>query len=243
MIDLYLVGGYVRDRYLGVTSHDVDFAVVAEGYFEMRNWLVYNNFQIFVENPQYLTIRAHFPKNGFKFAGEDFSKVTADFVLCRKDGSYYDGRRPDEVWGGSLMDDLARRDFTMNAMAIGSYGQLIDPFSGMIDLEHKILRCVGYAEERISEDALRAMRALRFSLTKGMQIDLDIFGVLQSDWLPPLMRKVSAERRVDELMRMGKYDTEHTIRILAGLTPDLRHAILADNISLIPSLKEFKNHG
>ncbi len=103
MVKIYLVGGSIRDQLLGLKSKDLDYAVEAGSYEEMRDYIKENG-KIFLETPEYLTIRAHL-KNG----------EPADFVLCRKDGEYSDGRRPDKVTPGTLYDDLARRDFTVNA--------------------------------------------------------------------------------------------------------------------------------
>src|SRR4051812_36297006 len=110
-VHLYEVGGHVRDSLLGIKSKDIDFAVEAESFMELFNWLNAQKFDIFLITEEYGTIRARFPK-GHVNAG-----LTADFVLCRKDGNYSDGRRPDSVSPGTIFDDLARRDFTVNAMA------------------------------------------------------------------------------------------------------------------------------
>ena len=108
---IYQVGGSLRDECLGRPCKDFDFSVEAPSYEAMREHLVQDGYTIFLEKPEYLTIRARFPK------GHPQERVCADFVLCRKDGFYSDGRRPDTVEPGTIYDDLARRDFTMNAMA------------------------------------------------------------------------------------------------------------------------------
>src|SRR5689334_19330699 len=99
-VKLYKVGGYVRDQVLGLKSKDIDYAVEAESYDAMKNHLIEKGAKIYLEQPQYFTIRG-------KLNDED-----ADFVLCRKEGKYSDGRRPDTVEIGTIYDDLARRDFT-----------------------------------------------------------------------------------------------------------------------------------
>lgn len=239
--DLFQVGGAVRDRALGLDSKDIDFVAVAPpgNYrdalvaFEMlEEELTEEGFNIYLSKPEYLTIRAKFPADHVH-AGTD-----ADIVLARKEGPYSDGRRPDYVWPGSLMDDLLRRDFTVNAMALDLDGTLIDPFSGRIDLMRKTLRCVGSAEERLTEDALRALRAIRFRITKGFQWDFELRNALTSLWLPPLLSSVSAERRREELDRCFKHDTLMTLEILSHeVTPEFIEAIFADGLRLMPTMK------
>ena len=153
----YEVGGAVRDEILNLPTNDLDYAVEAESYEAMREAVLERGGEIFLESPEYLTIRAKVPGIG-----------PADFVLCRKDGAYSDGRHPDRVEPGTLLDDLARRDFTMNAMAVDiENGKLYDPHDGRKDMEAETIRCVGVAEERFEEDALRILRAIRFAITKG----------------------------------------------------------------------------
>jgi len=106
MIKLFEVGGHVRDGLLGIKSKDIDMAVEAPSWEAMREFVKHNTKKIFLEKEEFLTIRA---------MGHD--GLPKDFVLCRKDGAYSDGRRPDTVEAGTIFDDLARRDFTVNAIA------------------------------------------------------------------------------------------------------------------------------
>jgi tRNA nucleotidyltransferase/poly(A) polymerase len=238
-VTLYEVGGCVRDELLGVKSKDIDYTAVVTGdvehpYAHLRRYLVDQGFTIFVETPQYLTIRAQFPKlNGQKRA------VTADFVLARKDGEYTDGRRPDTVEAGTLFDDLKRRDFTVNAIAKDhELGLYIDPFGGQEDLKAGVLRCVGSAEDRLREDALRALRALRFAVTKGFVLDPELWIAMRSEWLPLLVAKVSAERRREELSKAFRHDTLETLFCLGQLPSDLKEAIFAGGLRLDATLKD-----
>jgi len=203
MTKFYLVGGYVRDKLLGVESNDKDYSVEAESYDVMRQAILDRGGEIFLENPEYFTIRANVPNMG-----------ACDYVLCRKDGAYTDGRRPDEVEHGTLHDDLARRDFTVNAMAFDEYANLIDPFDGKKDLENKVLRTVGDAEDRFSEDALRMLRAIRFSITKGLKMDRKILCCLMDPYFVNMLKCVSVERVRDELFKCFKYDTITTMQML-----------------------------
>ena len=203
-VKFYRVGGCVRDQMLGVKSKDIDYAVEAPSYKAMLQEIVNRKGEVFLEKPEYLTVRAKVPKLG-----------ACDFVLCRKDGAYYDGRRPDTVEPGTLHDDLSRRDFTVNAMAISEDGRLIDPFGGSEDLEYRELVCVGSAMERFGEDQLRMLRAIRFSVTKGMGLSPEIEEALFNPELRDgLVNNVSEERVYEELMKAFRHNTLETLQIL-----------------------------
>lgn len=197
----WLVGGAVRDIAMGLTPKDLDFVAEAESLDAMREAILAAGGEIFLEQPEHFTIRAK------------VGNAAADFVLARKDGVYSDGRRPDSVEPGTLDDDLARRDFTVNAMAIpvvlgdrllaevklGSLPKPYDPYGGEVDLRARRLRAVGNAEERLAEDPLRALRAIRFFLTKGLNPDQDLWFAL-SDF-GSYLKGVSAERIREEIDR------------------------------------------
>lgn len=237
-VEMFEVGGCVRDELLGLPTKDIDYTVVASGgWNEMYSYLTLAGFDIFVESPQYLTIRARFPRDVTVSNGREVKGLTADFVLARREGQYTDGRRPDEVEPGTLADDLARRDFTVNAMAKDHNGEIIDLFGGYLDLEARLLRCVGTPEERFTEDALRALRALRFAITKGMSLDESVADALRSEWLPPLLVNVSTERKREELLRAFKHDTLATLDLLMLQTPEFREAVFADGLWLMPTLR------
>lgn len=196
MIELYKVGGCVRDEIMGLKPHDIDYvAVGADSFEDLEIWLKDHGAMIWLSKPEFLTVRA-------KLGGID-----ADFVLSRKDGAYTDGRHPDEVVIGSLMDDLSRRDFTMNALAKGWGGTIIDPFKGREDIEAKIIRAVGDPVDRINEDALRALRAIRFSVTKGFRIEPDLEWTIRTQRTSNLIETtVSVERVREELDKMFRFD-------------------------------------
>lgn len=236
-IKVYEVGGAVRDELLGLKTKDVDYTVEAESYDAMRFWLEQAGFEIFVESPDFFTIRARFPRGETYFGGRKVAGLTGDFVLARKEGQYTDGRRPDVVEMGTLMDDLARRDFTINSMARGADGVIIDPFGGQADLAARVLRCVGSAEDRMREDALRALRAVRFAVTKGFTMDGSLWLVLCSTWLPALLANVAVERRYEELVRAFQYDTLATLDLLEALGFSFRDAVFSGGLRLAPTLK------
>lgn len=245
---MFEVGGCVRDEILGIPSKDIDFTVVLEEsdtffmdkaltidhkdpFQFMERELIRRGFKVFLSTPEYFTVRAQFPK------GAGRGNLTADFVLARKDGEYTDGRRPDSVTIGTLQDDLARRDFTMNAIAKDKDGNIIDPFGGRRDIEMGIISAVGNAYERFTEDALRAVRALRFSVTKDMHLDGGVrFAMQNDDVLDALVNKISDERINDELSKMFRFDTVKSVLALNEF-PALMNAVFAGRVSLDSTMK------
>lgn len=242
MTDLYLVGGAVRDIHLGLSPKDYDFTVVADSYEDMKISMREAGAEFFLEAEDFGTIRASIPVTAFPWVKYPVGKqrVAADFVLARKDGVYSDGRRPDTTEPGSLYDDLARRDFTVNAMAIDNTGILIDPFRGAADLSTHTLRAVGNAVDRLTEDALRTLRAIRFAVTKGFVMDDELKQSLShAQVLYNLEYKISKERVREELYKCFKYDTLLTIKTLESF-PLLRAIVLGPNspVWLEPTSKE-----
>src|SRR6478735_4198401 len=231
---MFEVGGCVRDELLGIQSKDIDFAVEASSFDAMVEELAVMGFTIFLRSPEFFTVRARFPRDW----KDDHGGKTADFVLCRREGPYSDGRRPDFVEMGTLMDDLARRDFTVNAMARGLDGELIDPFGGAEDLKNRVLRCVGVAEDRISEDPLRALRAVRFIVTKNLVWDKELVAVLCARWLPEALASVSVERRREEMAKAMHTDTMRTLALLFSLPIGFREAVFADGMWLKPTMEK-----
>lgn len=247
---MYMVGGAVRDEILGVPSKDIDYSVVLEDIdwhegddvtpFEvMRLTLELSGFKIFLEKPEHLTIRAQFPPTRSAVIGNPPSplRLTADFVLARKEGTYSDGRRPDSVEPGTLHDDLARRDFTMNAVAKDGESY-IDPFDGISDIKRKVIRAVGDPYERLEEDALRAVRAVRFATTLGFTLDPELAeAIVSAPVLNAIIDNISDERIRDEVSKMFRKDTRRAIRIL-GDYPRLTQAIFAGSVSLDATMKQ-----
>jgi tRNA nucleotidyltransferase/poly(A) polymerase len=237
------VGGAVRDKFLGLDSKDVDFVAVPENadtflnadaaFMFLCTHLKEQGFKVFLETPEFFTVRAQVPD------GHPLKERTnvSDFVLARKDSKSSDGRRPDFVLPGTLMDDLRRRDFSVNAMAILN-GELIDPFGGKQDLENNLLKFVGDPIERITEDGLRVMRALRFFVTKGFDIDADTWDAVNSDFAAEMLHKVSIERIRDELEKMFIADTTLSMQLLADVRSKMKEAIFRDGLRLMPTLKK-----
>lgn len=224
MPKIFEVGGCVRDKILGLDSKDIDFTFVLddltisvkEGFKVMRSWLTDNGFEIFVSHPECYTVRARFPKN------HKNAKLTADFVMARKEIGYEaDSRRP-ILTLGSLEDDLIRRDFTVNAMAIDEEGNIIDLFDGRNDLKRGVLITPTDPKKTLLDDPLRLIRALRFSITKDLVISDEIFNCFidnefSVDFLNKMKKTVSCERFREELFKMFKFDTCKSIESILNL--------------------------
>lgn len=219
MPQIFKVGGCVRDSILGIESKDIDFTfvldnldrTVEEGFEIMTKWLEHKEFTIFLSTPEMFTIRAKFPK------GDPNEGLVADFVLARKEVGYKEGTRQPILELGTLEDDLIRRDFTLNAMAVDYDGNIIDPFGGQEDLAKCLLRTPLDPHVTMMDDPLRILRALRFSITKGFCIDDSIWVAIHRKRNPQILEKlekvVSAERIRDEVFKMMKHDTVKTLEL------------------------------
>lgn len=229
------VGGCVRDELLGLASKDVDFVVIADSYEAMRADLVAEGFNIFQERPEFVTIRAGVPKDHpLRSRTRD-----ADFVLARKDSATGDGRRPDFVEPGTLLDDLSRRDFTANAIACDPLtGEFHDPFHGREDILDKTLRFVGDPYQRIEEDGLRVLRGFRFMITKSFAPEYHTRMALTSDLAISMLASVSVERIREELEKMFSFNTLQTLTLMnAFMTREFREALFHDGLRLSATMK------
>ncbi|QTD42161.1 CCA tRNA nucleotidyltransferase [Sporosarcina sp. Te-1] len=170
------VGGAVRDLLLGKEASDIDIATSATPA-EVKEVFVHT-VDVGIQHGTVLVL----------FEGEPIEVTT-----YRTEGTYSDHRRPDEVkFVRSLEEDLRRRDFTMNAMALTLDGSLIDPYGGKKDIDNGLIRAVGNAEERFREDALRMFRAIRFSSVLGFSIEESTCRAI--DLLANEIRHIAAER-------------------------------------------------
>ncbi len=176
-----LVGGCVRDLLLGRNPNDFDIATSA--YPEETAALFP---RVVLDGAAHGTVRV-LTQGG-----------PVEVTTYRSDGEYPDGRHPASVrFLSSLEEDLSRRDFTVNAMALSADGVLTDPFRGVSDLKRKIIRCVGEAEIRFREDALRMLRAVRFSAQLGFSIEEKTAAAIAA--CASLAARLSAERVRDEI--------------------------------------------
>tara|TARA_B100001250_G_scaffold409701_1_gene434592 strand:+ start:42 stop:758 length:717 start_codon:yes stop_codon:yes gene_type:complete len=231
-IRIFEVGGSIRDMLLGKESKDRDFCAVAPSWDALLKWCETNMSKIFLVTPEFFTVR------GF-MGGQPI-----DIVLCRKDGASSDGRHPDEVTPGTLDDDLRRRDFAINAMAIevdtnlNRIGELIDRFGGQQDIQDRVLSCVGNTRERLQEDGLRLLRAARFILTKNVHPDEDLQMALETSvWWEWLQETVSTERIREELQNMFRHDTVATIKFLSwNCSPAATRCLFSGGLWLKPHL-------
>ena len=181
----YLVGGCVRDLLRGVTPHDVDITTSA---LPEQTLALFDGYAI-PTGLQHGTVTV-------RMEGESFEVTT-----FRADGTYTDHRRPDSVrFTTDLHEDLRRRDFTVNAMAMGADGALHDPYGGCGDLAAGIIRCVGDGQRRFEEDALRIMRGLRFAATLGFTIEEETAAAMHR--CAPLLRYIAAERLREEMEKL-----------------------------------------
>lgn len=255
---LYEVGGCIRDEILGLKTKDIDFCVEVEGFgtyngfsdqggltaaFKyMIDTLTERGYTVFHEEPEKATIRAKFPK------GHPLSKLSADFVLCREEGPYLDGRTPSWVRLGTLATDLARRDFTVNAMcrAIsddGRRGEVIDQHDGLWDLSIKRLRFVGDPMDRLRQDGLRVLRAIRFRITKGFVFDQSVRDTLADPIVAKMLSGVSVDRRREELERCFHYDTLGTLDVIDHeISVELRDAMFEGSLRLSATQKRDMVH-
>ena len=228
-IKFYKVGGAVRDLVMGLKPKDIDYAVEAPSFAAMRAEILNLGGQIFLETEKMFTIRAKVPDLG-----------ACDYVLCRKDGEYTDGRSPDSVTVGTIFDDLARRDFTMNAMAIDmtDTGGLIDPFGGQADICARVIRCVGNPIQRFTEDKLRIFRAIRFAVCKNMDIDKQTDAAISNlgHNMENGFAAVSTERIREELFKMFAHNTSQTLNYLLFVYPQLISIVLERQIWFKPTI-------
>ena len=185
----YLVGGCVRDILLGgdVADWDIASAATPDDVAD-----VFSGQRLLDTGSGFGTMT---------LLSQTQPQWTMEITTFRVDGVYSDGRRPDSIdFSTNIEDDLARRDFTINAMAYSPTRGLIDLFGGRLDLSSMVLRAVGDASSRLQEDALRIMRALRFAATLGLDIDKKLSEALHVN--KGLLLNISAERIQAELMRL-----------------------------------------
>lgn len=182
--EAYAVGGCIRDSLLGRTPNDWDITTSAKP-MEVKALFSHT----IDTGIQHGTVTILLDREGF------------EVTTYRIDGEYEDGRHPKEVsFTGSLAEDLKRRDFTINALAYNETAGLIDIFEGQKDLKDGIIRCVGNAEERFTEDALRMLRAIRFSAQLGYRIEENTLAAIHK--LAGNLEKISAERIQTELLKL-----------------------------------------
>ena len=221
--EAYPVGGCVRDLYRGETPHDYDITTSALPEELLK---IFEGWRIIPTGLQHGTVTV-LTEDG-----------PVEVTTYRQDGDYSDHRHPDGVtFTRSLREDLARRDFTVNAMAMSLEGEVIDPFGGREDLAAGLIRCVGEAERRFEEDALRILRALRFAARFGFAVEEATARAMHEK--KELLQEIAAERIFSELQ--GLLEGAHCAELLkehgAVLKAVLPALTLSDeNLSLLNKL-------
>jgi len=214
--EAFAVGGCVRDILRGMEPKDWDITTSAKPE-EIKK--IFPN--SFYEN-KFLTVTVH-----TKSKKESLREI--EVTTYRHEAKYTDKRHPDVIKvAKNLKEDLVRRDFTVNAMALNLKKEIIDPFDGQKDLKNKIIKTVGISKERFAEDALRMMRAVRFSTTlgSGWKIEENTAKAIRAN--SPWLRAISKERIRDELMKIIMSDraaegieTLRSLGLLKNIIPEL----------------------
>ena len=196
-VECYVVGGYVRDIFLERPSNDIDVVVVGSGI------QVAEELKKLLGRKAHLSVFRNFGTAQVKVRGAHQQEIEVEFVGARKESYSHDSRKP-IVEDGTLEDDQNRRDFTINAMAIclnkSRFGELVDPFNGLADLEDGIIATPLEPEVTFSDDPLRMMRCIRFATQLNFQIEEDTFAALER--MADRIKIVSGERIKDELNKI-----------------------------------------
>ncbi|MDE7224685.1 MAG: CCA tRNA nucleotidyltransferase, partial [Acetatifactor sp.] len=211
--EAYAVGGCIRDSIMGREPNDWDITTSA------RPEQVKALFQRTIDTGiAHGTVTVMLEKEGF------------EVTTYRIDGEYEDHRHPKEVvFTSQLVEDLRRRDFTINAMAYNETEGLVDVFHGLEDIERKVIRCVGCARDRFTEDALRILRAIRFSAQLGYDIEEETVRAIRE--LAPSLFTISAERIQTELVKLlisphpDYLRQAYDMNVTAVILPELDHCM------------------
>ncbi|MCL2593624.1 MAG: CCA tRNA nucleotidyltransferase, partial [Defluviitaleaceae bacterium] len=187
--EAYVVGGCVRDSLMGKVPKDFDITTSAKPEEVIPLFK-----KVFETGIQHGTVTVVLDSENF------------EVTTYRLDGEYKDNRRPEQVFFTSnLEEDLTRRDFTINAIAYHPENGYFDPYGGTKDIENKLIKGVGNADTRFKEDALRMMRAIRFSSQLGFSIEENTLNALSQN--VGLIEHISIERTRDEFLKamLGDY--------------------------------------
>lgn len=182
--EAYIVGGFVRDQLLGIESNDIDIATNATPK-EIKE--IFENSCLPTEAYGSVTVC----KKGIDF----------EITTFRKEIEYQDNRRPVEVkYVDDLYTDLIRRDFSINSLCMNDKGEIIDLLNGRVDIDNKIIRTIGDAKQKFSEDSLRILRAIRFSTVLGFKLSDDVIDAIKENKY--LVKNLSYYRKKSELEKI-----------------------------------------
>lgn len=207
----FVVGGCVRDSLLGITPHDWDICTSAKPEQIKKCFEDFNTFDSGIKHGTISIV---------------IDKEVYEVTTYRIDGEYTDNRHPRNVtFTNDITKDLARRDFTINAMAYNNEKGLVDPFNGQEDLRNKVIRCVGNPDNRFNEDALRIIRALRFASTYGLDIDKETSESILRN--AHLLNNIAVERIAVEFNKLicgkGAEDILNNYRdVIAVFIPEIK---------------------
>lgn len=196
----YLVGGCVRDHVMGRVPHDYDVATSAKPEQVMKLFA-----SVIPTGIDHGTVTVRI-KDSVQIEGGEpmLGAFGVEVTTYRGEGVYTDGRRPDDVvFLDSIEGDLARRDFSMNAMAYDPISDvLIDPFNGREDIRTQLVRCVGNPMERFGEDGLRPLRAIRFATVLGFDFAQETYAAIKTPEIQATYAKVAIERVMEEFRKI-----------------------------------------
>lgn len=207
----YAVGGCIRDSFMGRTPNDWDITTEASPEQIKEVFASFRTIDTGIRHGTVTVICNHTP---------------IEITTFRIDGEYTDNRHPDSVeFTKDVKEDLARRDFTVNAIAYNPEEGIIDPFGGIEDIRNKIIRCVGSPDKRFNEDALRILRAIRFSSTLGFEIEQETSeSIIRNE---KLISGIAVERISTELLKLLTGINVHSVllnykSVLAVFIPELK---------------------
>lgn len=221
--EAFVVGGAVRDAMLGQSPDDWD--VTTNAMAQQTKECFDRHFDTGIKHGTITVL---------------MDKRPVEVTTYRIDGEYKDNRRPETVnFTGNIKEDLKRRDFTINAIAYNDAVGLVDLYGGEEDLKNKIIRCVGVADTRFNEDALRIMRAIRFAARLGFAIEEETFNSIKKNRC--LLKNISAERIQAELVKMLETSDDLHLLFESGVAEVILPEVNFDDISLnVPCDRELK---
>ena len=221
--EAFVVGGAVRDAMFGQSPDDWD--VTTHAVAEQTKNCFDRHFDTGIKHGTITVL---------------MDKKPVEVTTYRIDGEYKDNRRPEEVtFTSDIKEDLKRRDFTINAMAYNDDVGLVDLYGGAEDLKNKIIRCVGDADTRFNEDALRIMRAIRFAARLGFEIEEKTFESIKKN--RELLKNISAERIQAELVKMLETSDDLSLLFKSGISKVILPEVDFDDIKLnVPCDRELK---